>query len=134
MLSRLILVGVLLLHPAVNLYRPLLPFRLPVAGIMLTLLTFEYLKGPSIFPAARRIWAYLGICSYSFYLYFDQLIWPCLNSLTSWSHITSRNVLFAVGFPMTLLVIFAFSYLAYRTIELKSISFGRSLYSRLTCK
>ena len=32
MLSRLILVGALLLHPAVNLYRPLLPFRLPVAA------------------------------------------------------------------------------------------------------
>jgi peptidoglycan/LPS O-acetylase OafA/YrhL len=130
-ISRSILVGTILLFPAFKLYRPLLPFQLPIAGIMLTLLVFEYLNSRSAFSTAERILGYLGICSYSFYLYFDRFIYPCLNFLTSWSHISSPTVLFAVGYPMTLLVIFAFAYSAYQAVELKSISLGRSLLLRL---
>jgi peptidoglycan/LPS O-acetylase OafA/YrhL len=128
--SRTLLVLALILHPLVNLYRPFLAFRSPIEGLLLALLAFEYLNGRSLLPNARRVWACIGICSYSFYLYFDQLIGPCLGAIKAWTALPSTNALFAIGYPLTFFAIFAFSYLMYRAIELPGMALGRFLYAR----
>jgi peptidoglycan/LPS O-acetylase OafA/YrhL len=132
--SRLILIIAILLFPLVRLYRPLMTIETPVAGIILALLALEYLNASPRFRPIGGYLACLGICSYSFYLYFDQLTGPVLHAVSNYGHISSFAVLCGVGYPVTLLIIFIFSYVAYRIVEMGSISIGRILYARLNTR
>jgi peptidoglycan/LPS O-acetylase OafA/YrhL len=129
--SRIGLVIIILIYPLVRLYRPLMIFETPVAGIILTLLAWEYLNPTRRFGVIGKCLACLGICSYSFYLYFDQLLNPILGAVSKYGHISSPAILYCIGYPVTLLIIFIFSYVAYRTIEMGSISVGRFFHDRL---
>lgn len=129
--SRIVLVAGIILVPVVRLYHPMAIFAPVVSGVTLALLVWEYLcSKPRLVPLSRGL-AWLGICSYSFYLYFDQLIRPALNFLTATLHIPTRQSLFLIGYPVTLLFIFAISYAAYFFVEKGSILIGRALYIRI---
>ena len=128
---RVVLLVSVCLFPFCRLYRPLAPLSNVVGGIMLALAVWEFLSWntrsqPSFFGKAV---AALGACSYSYYLYFDQLIHPCLDGMR-WFGITSSETLAVVGYPVTLLAIFAISHLGYRTVEMKSLALGRRYYEK----
>jgi len=129
--SRIILCALLLLFPLVRVYRPLMTIQTPVAGIILTLLAWEYLNMNLNLGLPGKWLASLGACSYSFYLYFDQLVDPILKMLSSQGHLSFNAIRFGIGYPVVLLSIFIFSFFAHRFVELPSISIGRKLYPRL---
>lgn len=127
---RVILLVALLLFPLVRMYRPLMVMQTPVAGIILTLLAWEYLNARFSLGQVDVALAWLGACSYSFYLYFDQLLEPILSAVSRHAHITSDVVRLGIGYPVTLLAIFAFSGLGYWIVELPSIALGQRLHRR----
>lgn len=132
--TRIVLVSAILLLPLVRLCRPLVSLEQPLIGIILALAVWEYLKSRSHFSMPARYIALLGICSYSFYLYFDQLINPTFTQVVRFSRISSPALFFVIGYPLTILVIFAFSYLAYLTIERGSVAIGQLLHRPLAVR
>jgi peptidoglycan/LPS O-acetylase OafA/YrhL len=110
-------------------FKPLVHFGVPLSGAGLALLVSKYLNVPAAQSWSPTWLAALGLCSYSFYLYFDSLLRPLLSFLKDTLQIQNQALLFFGGYCLCLAVIWAASYLLWRFVELPSIALGRRLWS-----
>lgn len=129
-----ILLAMVCLVPATRQYSLLLPLAGPVDGIIMSLLVEEFLHAR--LPASRfggwfgKWFGLIGVCSYSFYLYFDPIRRPLLRMMHNAFHFPGPRTEFTICYPVILLATVMFSYAAYRLIELPGMALGRSLYAR----
>jgi peptidoglycan/LPS O-acetylase OafA/YrhL len=112
-----------------------------VNAVVMSLLVEEFLRwrpqaGPipvGIAAQAGKWIGWVGVSSYSFYLYFAQLMQPFMQMVNAMAHLPpqSLNLVFAVDYPVVFLMTAVFSYAAYRLIELPSTAIGRRFHASL---
>jgi len=112
-------------------FKPLAHFGAPMSGLALAFLVSKYLNAPDELSWSPGWLAALGLCSYSFYLYFDSLLGPLFSFLKNGLQIQNKTLLFFGGYAFMLTVIWGVSYLLWRFIELPSIAAGRRLAARV---
>lgn len=119
-----------LLSPLCALCRPLSPLTEPASALGLLAILSWALQQPStgILP---RLLAPIGLCSYSFYLYFDPILPSAIAALKTLGPWIGQDVLFWLGMPAVAALITLVSRLAYRWIELPGIAWGNRLWVRL---
>jgi peptidoglycan/LPS O-acetylase OafA/YrhL len=110
-------------------FKPVTHFGVPLSGLALALLTSKYLNSREESSWTPKWLAALGLCSYSFYLYFDSLLRPLFSFLRDTMQIHDKTLLFLGGYAVCLGAIWAASWLLWRFVELPSIAAGRRLWS-----
>lgn len=128
-----ILIGLLLFGGGLAYhFKPVTHFGVAMSGLALALLVSRYLNAPENHSWAPKWMALLGLCSYSFYLYFDSLVTPLLSFMRNSLHLHDRTLLFFAGYCLCLAVIWGASWLLWRFVELPSIALGRRLWRSIS--
>lgn len=102
-------------------FRPLSVFAFTIASLLSVLLVDRCLRSRRAPGRMERLWMQLGLISYSFYLWHQPLIGRLMKVLHLAGLPQTKFWIFAVGFPVVLLAIYAFSRLLYLTVERGSI-------------
>lgn len=126
---------------ATQLYKPSASFSFPVAAICTAcviglVLNLRQAGVARVWPRwIDRIFSPLGICSYSFYLIHQPIIFGALPILIAWLAPGGHSALFRLLTGLLALPVIALiSVVLYRLLELPSISWGKSILARLRAR
>lgn len=102
-------------------FKPLAFIAFTIASVLSVYLVDHFLRANSAPDRWHRIWMPLGLISYSFYLWHQPLIGRVMKVLHLAGLPETKAWTFAIGFPVTFLIIAGFSAVLYLTIERGSI-------------
>jgi peptidoglycan/LPS O-acetylase OafA/YrhL len=98
-------------------FKPLSFLGFTIASLLSVYLVDRCLRSQRALTWLDRIWMPVGLISYSFYLWHQPLIGRVLKVLHLAGMPDTKPWVFAVGFPITFMVVMAFSGILYLTIE-----------------
>lgn len=98
-------------------FKPLSFLSFTIASLLSVYLVDRCLRSSRVLTWSDRLWMPLGLISYSFYLWHQPLIGRVLKLLHLAGLPETKPWIFAVGFPVTFIVIVVFSGVLYFTIE-----------------